>query len=663
MQVFRRFRRGFAWLVLILVSCPVASETAPDPARTQFLDAERALAEGDHEAYARLARHLERYPLYPYLRYEELRRRLDSASGAEVDRFLADFRDTAVGDRLYAAWIRELAARERWAEFLAYFRSDTDAELQCHYRRALLTTGAQDAALRDIEDLWLTGKPRPGACEPVFTAAREAGRISTQLVWERAQLAMQQGQLRFADQLAAHLDEADVQRLALWQYAYRDPANALSDARLASDDAFTRKIVLQAMERLVSSHPLDAPAMWERVRERYDFGAPERAQMERRVALALALRHRPEGLERLARLDPSVTDGTIREWRVRTALALGDWSAVLAWIDRLESAERETPRWQYWRARALEAQGNTEEARTIYVQLARMRNYHGFLAADRIGAPYEFNDQPVVVNPRDIDALESLPAMQRAKELYALRRIADARREWLYATRGFNANRFAAAAKLAQRWNWHDRAIAAIANTPHRDDLVLRFPVAYDEIVTRQTRTRDLDPSWAYAVIRQESAFVYDARSSVGAMGLMQLMPTTAEHVARTAKTPYAGAGDLIDPKINIHLGVAYLRAMLDRFSGNAVPTTAAYNAGETRVRSWIPAVAVDADIWAETLPYYETRGYIENVLAYAVVYDYRLGRTPIPLRARMAPIGGPAIPAAANRCGASGNAGMEATC
>lgn len=639
MHSLHRARLGvLAWLVF--ACAPIsASQIHIDAARAQFLQAERALSGNNFDAYALLSRGLENYPLYPYLRYQELRKRLGAASGAEIDKFLTEHRDSIVGERLYAAWIRELAAQARWADFLAYFRSDTDSELQCFYRQALLAVQAEEAAMRGIEALWLTGKPLPRACEPVFSAARQTGHITPQHVWERVQLAMRQGELQLADQLAAHLGEGQAQRLALWQYAYRNSAGALLDARLANDDVFTRGVVLHAMERLIASRPLDAPAAWERVRGRYTFEAGEIAQMERRLALALALRGLPEGLQRLARVDPSLTDATIREWRVRASLALGDWKAVLAWSEGLHPDERQAPRWQYWRARAMEALGHPE-AQDVYAQLARMRSYHGFLAADRIGAPYAFNDQPVIVNADEIDALELLPAIQRAKELFALQRNVDARREWLHATRGFNANRFAAAAKLAWRWQWHDRAIAAIANTPHRDDLTLRFPVAYENAVTTQARARHLDPAWAYAVIRQESAFVDNARSSVGAMGLMQLMPKTAEHVARSVRMPYRGSGDLSDPDMNIRLGVAYLRSILDRFSGNMVPATAAYNAGETRVRSWIPASPRDADIWAETLPYYETRGYIENVLAYAVVYDYRLGRTPIPLRERMPPIG-----------------------
>ena len=208
-------------------------------------------------------------------------------------------------------------------------------------------------------------------------------------------------------------------------------------------------------------------------------------------------------------------------------------------------------------------------------------------------------------------------------------------------------SRLLKAAKLADEWGWHDRAIATLARARYWDDLELRFPLAHQQVVLTQAKRQKVNPAWAFAIIRQESAFTTDARSHAGAMGLMQLMPRTARTVARSMKMQPPRRYDLLKIDTNIRLGVRYLKKVQDRNQGHPVLATAAYNAGQSRVTQWLPEQgSVAADVWIETVPFQETRDYLKRVMTYTVIYEQRLGRDPVPLLERMSPIINPTLTA-----------------
>jgi soluble lytic murein transglycosylase len=272
--------------------------------------------------------------------------------------------------------------------------------------------------------------------------------------------------------------------------------------------------------------------------------------------------------------------------------------------------------------------------------LAGERDYYGFLAADRVGQVYRFGHDAVPFTETDLAAAEALPGIARARELLRVGLTIDARREWRDAIRDLDDRQLEIAAVLAGRWGWHDRAIVTVARADHFDDLDLRFPLVYQDLVLSNARATGLDPAWVYGVMRQESAFWEDARSRSGALGLMQLMPSTARETARRLRERVDDVYDLLSPPKNIRLGVAYLRRVLDRFDGHQGLATAAYNAGPGRVRSWLPGShPLAADIWVDTVPFNETRGYVKRVMAYTAIYEHRLERPVRPLKGRLPPV------------------------
>jgi len=486
------------------------------------------------------------------------------------------------------------------------------------------------------------GHSQPRACDPLFTAWQKAGFIDDALTWQRIQLAMGKRKLTLTRYLTRFLSKKERTWANKWIEVHRKPSHILSKKRFATAHPMRNTILVHGLKRMARKDPLEAAAAWQtKISSRYDFSDDEITIVERAIAMAMALRNKPEALSWLAVLEEKPADQSLREWRVRTALNQQNWDAALAWLYQLNDKEQQAPRWQYWRARALEALGQQAQAEEIYTTLAMSRGYYGFLAADKLDSPYRFQQAALLQNSELSASIEQQPGILRAHELFALGRAVDARREWFFATRYMVDEQLHQAGKLAHNWGWHDRAILTVARTEHRDDLDVRFPLVHRDKITLKASENNVDAALAFALIRQESAFTSDARSSAGAMGLMQLMPRTAKRLTRGTGIHIKNRIQLIDIDTNLKLGMKHLGKVLRRFNNNPVLALAAYNAGQARVKRWIPKNhQVDADIWAETIPFRETRNYIQNIMVFTPIYEQHLGQPLTPLMQRMAPIG-----------------------
>jgi len=626
----------------LLMACgtlAVAGQSALSSQRADFLTAEKALRQQDRKTYLRLKSRLPDYPLYPYLVYRELTGNPGKLTGERVEQFLENYGDTPLARRMRNVWLDQLSRQGRWDDYRTFYRPVNNTRRHCRYLQAQLNTGHAGEAMGQVEEIWLHGRSQPRACDPVFKAWREAGRLTPSLVWQRIGLAMAARQKGLASYLGRYLTAGDKDVLALWLEIHNRPRRILDAEKFSDPHPYREQILLHGVQRLARKQPEKAEAAWNTISRLYNFNDDQRYQANRAIALGSLRDPGPDLLERFDRIEPRETDKYLLETRIRAALSRQDWQMAKKWISALPQELAETERWRYWRARALEGSGDREKARAILEELAGNRSYHGFLAADRIDGPYHLEHQPLEVNLYLIGNLSIKSGVSRARELYLLNRFLDARREWRMATADLDTRDLQAAAKIAQSWGWYDQAIFTLARTGYWDDLELRFPIEHDQYVDRAVDKRQLDKSWIFAVVRQESAFAPDARSPAGALGLMQLMPGTARSVANRLKLPPPGKRRLLRPSTNINLGTAYLRQVMDRLDDNAVLATAAYNAGPHRVMKWLPDETTPADIWVETIPFSETRRYTQLVLSYAVIYDKRLGREPRRLENSMAPV------------------------
>jgi len=587
---------------------------------------------------------LSHYPLYPYLRYQDLSRRLPELPIAEVRGFLDSYPDSPLAGQLRNAWLRQLAAARRWNDYLRDMVPSRDPLFDCWRRQALWGAGQNEAALRDFAALWLRGSSLPTACDPIIAAWRSAqSGLSPTLLWQRFSLAMANRNLGLARALRAEMPITDQALADTWLAVADNPPLILDASRFQDHDPRIATIIDAGLKLWGKRDALATAAALDILKQRYPMLAPQWLESERQLALWIATDYHPTALARLAALPDSVVDNAVREWRIRVCLRQGDWVNALHWLAQLPVSERDSLRWQYWRGRSLEALGQPEEARQLYKNIANQRDYYSFLAADRIAASYVIDTTPLTTPATELERLlTGSPGLQRARELYILGREPEADAEWRQATQGFDQAALKQAALLAHRWDWHHQAIVTVARAGYWDDLDLRFPLAYQDSVITNARASAVDPAWIYAVIRQESNFRPTARSPVGALGLMQIMPATGQEIARQTGASDEGAPErLLQPESNLRLGVRYLQKILERLQNNPVLATAAYNAGPNKVTQWLPTNApLAADIWVETIPYQETRSYVQRVLEYATIYTRRLAPSePIPLlESRMKP-------------------------
>lgn len=626
-------------VVLLAVSGGVALEARAD-SLADFLAAESALERGDPATFQTLADGLRDDPLYPYLLFAELTRDLAQAPDARIESFLADYPDTPLAERLRPAYLRRLADAGRWADYARLYRPDDSVERRCLHLRALIETGRAGEALPEVESIWLSGQSRPDACDPVFAHWIEAGHLTTELVWARIRLALEAGRTGLARYLGRRLPESERPWLDLWLAVDRTPERILEAGPFQEPHPMRAAILAHGVAHL-ARRDLDRAALALRRLDPAltdDPRAHERAQ----VAIGRALTESGDrlGLLHWDAVEPSADNLPEQERRLRAAINLRAWDWLAKWIERMPEGEIKRERWLYWLGVAQEFLGQSEAAQATLDEAARERGFWGFMAADRLDRPYNLEHRPVPVTPERLQTLAQEPAYRRILALDQLGREVDVRREWRTLAGRLDNDGLMAAARLAHDRGWHDQAIVMLARSGYWDDLEIRFPLAYRDLAAEQAWQIGIEPDWIQAVMRQESVFARTIASPAGALGLMQLMPATAGEVAAELGLPQPSRWSLLDPDLNIRLGSAYLTRMRDRF-GHAALATAAYNAGPARVRRWLPDECMSADLWIAAIPFAETRGYVERVLSYRIIYAERLGLEPKRLREFLPPVPG----------------------
>lgn len=601
--------------------------------RQYYDEAKRALAKGDTGPYRMYASALADYPLEPYLAYDELTARLKTASNPEIEKFLAEHGDLPQANWMKLRWLRWLAERGDWQPFVKYYDPKMNfVELDCLYGQYLLGHGKKAEGYASAEKLWMTGKTLPAACDGFFAQWATDGQLPEQKRWQRAKLAATAGNYSLATTLVNSLNSLAPQGKLLLEIA-KKPEMLNNPAQFAPVDEAMSDVVGLGLRRLAKQDPQKALEMLDGYSAKMHFSHEEQVQIAKEIGLTLARRYDGRALEVMTKYDPDLRDNTVTEWRLRLLLRLGQWEDAYELTRRLPKDLADTNRWRYWEARSLElAQPKSPLIPSLYKDVAKERDFYGFLAADRTQSAYQLNNKPLLLSQALITKVRNTPGVRRALEFHDRGQIVDGRREWYHVSRHFSRDEMVAQAKLAYDLKWYFPAIRTISQAQYWDDLDIRFPMAHRDTLVREAKVRGLHSSWVFAITRQESAFMDDARSGVGASGLMQLMPATAKETARKFSIPLASPQQVLDPDKNIQLGAAYLSQVHSQFNGNRVLASAAYNAGPGRVRQWLKgANHLAFDVWVESIPFDETRQYVQNVLSYSVIYGQKLN-SPQPL-------------------------------
>lgn len=580
---------------------------------------------------------LDDYPLAPYLKYQLFRNQIayQQADPDQLFAFLQRHQNTAFYPRLRDEWLTQLGRQENWATYLAVAGSEplNQTSLECYRLQAEgKQQGKSLSWLETSADFWRTQQPLPAACEAFSQSLKELGFLTQEDVWQAAIQLMRAGQTQQAWQLREALSSQQRQQLDHWRRGRLNPERFLQ-ARLESGfeqkehyPELNQEILQDIIKIYARSHPSQALKAIHKLTDQKLLSASKAYPLYEHLALRAAWRNAPEALTLFAKLPSQELSTEGKEWLARTQLRLANWPELITAIQQLPQELRQTNQWRYWLAQAYQATGQPSEAQALLEPLAQQRNYYGFLAARELGQPPAMNAQPASLQIAPMQALYKMPGIQRAGELFMLGLSEEARREWHHTLSGASPATWQQAAWLAQQWGWYDRSINAIHNAGQQDALELRFPLAYLEQLQPLAAAWDLDPALLLALIRKESLFNTQARSRVGALGLMQVMPATGQEVSRQLQTPLGSEGYLLKPEYNLPIGVSYLAELMQRFQNDPIIAAAAYNAGPSRAAQWQQRLGTQTSPhWVEQITFAETRDYVKSVLAFREVYAWRL--------------------------------------
>lgn len=645
--------------------------------RDAYRNALQLLQKGQRDQFRAEAAKLKHYALYPDLVFREYSRYMGSLSKKEVHQFLKDYGDTSLATRLRLQWLHALADRKDWETYLEEYRpGQYAAKYDCYYYWAQYQVGNRREAFAGARKLWLVGKSQDDACTPLFGVWATTNKIDGPLAWERMALAMEADQLQLATHLETYLPANQKPIAKEWREIYRDPTRLKDTARYRAWGSKAKPLIRTGLSRLVRRNADLALQLWPIYEKSLGFNPDEKSQILKDLAFVVGANYADSADYWLAQALQHDDNHTLAPLAARNALRKKDWARLRALLALIEQTPADAAEWRYWAARAnehipalqleqplpagqpkrpslldtrynplaglrhreqffdllpdsvLKSRFADPAPRTEFKALAGERTYYGFLSSERLHQPLNLRATTTQITEEMLRYVSQRPGVQRSRELYLLDEIYGSRLEWHYTINQMNEQERGAAAYLAWIWGWNNQAIMAAARSSAFDNLDIRFPLAHKSTIMRHAKHYDVEPDWVYAVIRQESAFLNNARSPVGAQGMMQIMPATAKLLARQMKIPTPSVADLAMPEQNIRMGTFYLRHLLDEFDGNMILATASYNAGPHRAKAWQPRYgSMEGDIWVDTIPFRETREYVKNILSYQAIYRHHLGR------------------------------------
>lgn len=600
-----------------------------------FAAAQEAYARGDRLRLAQAVARLGNHPLAPWGEHFRLLQRLDEGGADDREGPLAAFIERHAGSYLAEKtrldWLKWLMKNERWsaARRLLEQLERPDGEARCRRIEVDLRLGEWPAeAVRTVADLLAAEAPLPDACRPAFDLLAERGDLPVEAVWQRLRRQLALGKMKGARQLAGWLPAGEAPVWRNLEAVNAHPAHHLT--RLAGDALQTRagrELTLFAVARLARTDARVAATHWSAIENQ--FADTDRGAAWGQLAYWAALNHQPVAnawFDRAVSLGGAL-DEDQHAWRVRAALRSEDWPRVDSAIVALPAALAGQAEWIYWHAKARAALGDDAAAHALWQGIAGRPHFYGLLAGETIGQPFVPPAAAAAVTADELAAARARAGLVRGLALIGNDMRLEGLREWNWQLAGMTDRELLAAAEFARREKVIDRAIFSADRTREEHDYRQRYPLPFFSQVEPHTRAVGLDPAWVYGLMRQESRFIMDAKSSAGAKGLMQLMPATAKWVAKKIGMTHYHPGKVADMDTNVVLGTHYLRMVMDSLDNHPVLASAAYNAGPGRARKWRGERALAGAIYAETIPFNETRDYVKKVLANAAIYAALLGR------------------------------------
>lgn len=634
---------AIAALIALAVAVPCQAQGTAmraEKADDAVLLARDAFRTGNSLQLARLMPQVRGHVLEPYVEYWQLRQRLDERAADEIQGFLARRDGSYIAERLRADWLRVLGRKGDWENFRTERPRlvNEDPDIACFGLLERFRSG-DNAVLAELKPVWSAPRELPEACAALADHQLRTGAYGVAQVWERFRTLADAGQTAAAKRQLAALPLREQPAASLIDRIVAAPAKYLLQLQDAATTRTSKEMVIFAMMRLARADPPAAAARWDDVL-RKGFSADDQGYVWGQIGLWGARRHMPEATGWFARAGSAGLNDEQLAWRTRIALRNGAWAEVKAAIEQMSPQARLDSTWIYWRARAMKETGSGEAARAEFARIAAEHSFYGQMASEEQGVAFKLPPQAAAPTSEELAQALAAPGLQRAMALFRLDMRTEAVREWNWSLRGMGDRQLIAAAEIARRNEIWDRAINTADRTVAQHDFGLRYIAPYHQALTGQAKARNLEEYWVLGLVRQESRFISNAKSSAGAAGLMQLMPATARWVANKMGMKDFNWARVTSVDVNSALGSYYLRTVLDDLDGQPVLASAAYNAGPGRARRWQDANPLEGAIYAESIPFDETRDYVKKVMTNAMYYAAVLGGNPRSLRERMGVIG-----------------------
>lgn len=590
----------------------------------QFLAAEEAFRIRDVKALEFYAPALKDHLLADYPQYWLLQLSMKDAEPAQISDFLTRYPDGPLAERLRIDWLKLLGQDEAWEMFAAQFPKlrQENTELTCYELQRRVAQGDKEA-VKQAHPLWFAGRSQPESCDPLFAQLHGEGLLSSEDVWARIRLAAISGNAGVLSTANSYLPVNEAIDGKTLDKARRAPGAYLAKKSLPLKSRAAREIAIFSVLQIARKDHNQAALHWSAMSQR--FPDTDQSEVWGQIAFQAAWSQDPAALAWFKKAGDATLNDTQLAWKVRAALRAQKWPEVLNTIEHMSTAEQQLATWRYWKARALKQQGKTNEARELFLALAQEFGYYGQLASEEVGTLLTNPTETWKPNADELKAMEESSGVKRALYLNRLGLWQDGSKEWNAAMRGLDDKQLLTAADIANRAGWYDRAIYAAERTQTLHDLTLRYPTPFRDALSAGAKLNRLDEAWVYGIVRQESRFYSEAKSRVGAMGLMQLMPATARWIAQKLGVSDFHTSDANTVDMNTAFGTYYLRHVLDDL-GHPVLATAGYNGGPSRAARWRDAKPLEGAIYVESIPLSETRDYVKKVMANATTYAGILG-------------------------------------
>ena len=643
---------GASVLIFSFTAPAMGLTNAPNKADEVILEMSQAFKKNDKAQLSRLLPKAKGHTLEPWAAYWELRVRLDQASNSEIQQFLSQYAGTYAEDRLRNDWLLQLGRQRDWADFAKeypLFRMNDDREVRCY---ALSTDAflSKPETAAELKRLWYAFRDTEDGCTNTAEKLHDLKKIDSLDLWRKARLAMDNNRPRAA-QFALNIESVELGKQAVLIHA--DPQKYLNKRILAITKK-RKELAVLALIRIANTDPDKAAQLLDKkwglmlTKEEHNWVWAVIGKQA-----AQKLQDNAHSYFNKVTRNQDLNDDLLI-WKTRAALRSGDWKAVVSAVDAMDSAKQD-PTWIYWKARgqlagiAATSSNATDPVRTeataALQSIASVKGFYEQLAMEELGQAITAPAKPAPLTLQEKSVATQNAGLQRALTALSLGLRSEGNREWNYSTNlhtpgGMSERELLAAADLACSKQVWDRCINTSDRTKLAIDFDQRFPMPLKDTVMRKAKEIQLDPAYVYGLIRQESRFIMDAKSVVGAAGLMQVMPATAKWTAKKIGMTNFQPHQITDQEINVAIGTGYLKLVLDDFDGSMPLAAAAYNAGPSRSRNWRKGPVLEAAIWAENIPFNETRDYVKKVLSNTTNYAAIITGQPQSLKARLGTVG-----------------------